>query len=296
MGQFFTASDGAKINYIDMGQGPVLLYVHAYGQNMVVKMPFFESLAPHFRVVSFDQRGWGETPVQGELSLDQSAKDTKDLIEYLGLKDVYFAGFSMGVSSLFAYVRQFGTRHLERIAMIDMTPCFINKEGWTHGLSQGWYTEETYRKYLGWMDAGNYRDFRLSFTYEITMPNNAANPRDFEPTEEKYKILQEAMKDLPGGVDALLDTPQELQPVFRAYWVSMSENDFRDVLPKIDKPMAIIYGRPGSIYDEATANYIASRVQKPELYPVDNNGTHRLMISHEAEVNQKLIDFGNRRF
>jgi pimeloyl-ACP methyl ester carboxylesterase len=293
MTQTFTAPDGAAINYIDMGQGPALLYVHAYDQSVAGKMPFCEALARHFRVVSFDQRGWGESAVQGEMSLDQSARDAKALIEGLGLEDVYYVGFSMGASVLFAYVRQFGTEHLARAAIIDMTPCVANKPGWKHGLYQGWYTEETYRQYLAWMDAGNYRDFNLSFTYELDVQNDAANPRSLEPTQEKYLALQEAMKDVPGGADAVLDTPAKLRPAARAYWVSMHENDFREVLPAIDKPLAIIYGRPGSIYDEATAKYIASRVQRPELHPVDG-GTHRLMVTQRAQVNQKLIDFGSK--
>jgi pimeloyl-ACP methyl ester carboxylesterase len=151
-----------------------------------------------------------------------------------------------------------------------------------------------YQKYLKWIDAGNYRDFNISFFYEASVPGSAAKPRDFEPTQEKYKILQEAMKDFPGGVDAMLNIPKELQPAFRAYWVSMSENDFRSVLPKIDKPFAIIYARPGSIYDEATAEYIASQVQKPVLYPVDN-GTHLIFNSHAAEVLKNVLDFGNKK-
>jgi pimeloyl-ACP methyl ester carboxylesterase len=146
------------------------------------------------------------------------------------------------------------------------------------------------------MDAGNYRAFNISFTYEYAMPSTAGNPRDFEPTEAKYEALREALKDLPGGVDAEINTPKELQPATREYWASMSENDFRDVLPAIDKPAAIIYGRPGSIYDDDTARYIASRVRKSELHPVGNNGTHRLMVTHADEVNEKLIEFGKKSF
>jgi pimeloyl-ACP methyl ester carboxylesterase len=290
MGQFFTAPDGVKINYADMGQGPVLLYVHAFGENVAIKAPFFEPLAKHFRVVSFDQRGWGETAAQGEMSLDQSAKDAKALIEFLGLEDVYYVGYSMGAADLFAYVRQFGTQHLRRVAIIDMTPCLINKEGWNHGLYQGQYTEAQYKKDLGTMDR-DFKEFNIYFFTEALLPNSAANKRDFTPTQEKYENLLVMLKDMPGGAEAMLNLPKEVQAVQKAYWVSMCENDFREVLPAIDKPMAILCARPGSLYDEETAAYVASKVQKPHLYPIDK-ATHMVGNTHAAEVIGKLVEFG----
>jgi pimeloyl-ACP methyl ester carboxylesterase len=295
MGKFFTASDGAKIHYVDEGKGPTLLYVHAYTQTLLRIKPFLDALSPHWRVVSFDQRGWGETPIQGAMTLDQSAKDAKELIEYLGLKNVYYVGYSMGVAVYFAYVRQFGTRHIERAAMIDMTPCFINKGDWKLGFAQGWYTDEQYHKDIAILDK-SLRAFNISFFYETTFPNKASNPRDFTPTEEKYKKLEDFFKDFPGGANAIINLPDEFKATYRAYWISMCENDFREVLPKVDKPFGIIFGRPGSLYDENTANYIASKVQKPVLYPIDNNGTHMIPVTHADEVLQKLLEFGKKSF
>ncbi|MDR2131861.1 MAG: alpha/beta hydrolase [Clostridiales Family XIII bacterium] len=292
MGNFFNASDGAKIHYVDMGRGPVLLYVHAFGENMEIKMPFFEPLAQHFRVISFDQRGWGKTEIQGEMSLDRSAKDAKDLVEFLKPEEVYYVGYSMGAADLFAYVRLFGTQYLRRIAIIDMTPCLINKDDWNHGLYQGQYTEEMYKNDLETMDR-DFKEFNVYFFTETFLPNNASNKRDFTPTKEKYDNLLVMLKDMPGGAEAMLDLPERQRGVCKAYWISMCENDFRAVLPLIDKPTALIYARPGSLYDEATAEYIASKAQKPSLYPVDG-ATHMVANTHAAEVLQKIIEFGKK--
>jgi pimeloyl-ACP methyl ester carboxylesterase len=292
MTTFFTASDGAKINYIDIGRGPILLYVHAFGENLSTKIHFFEPLAQHFRVVSFDQRGWGETEIQGEMTLDQSAKDAKGLIEYLGLEDVYYVGYSMGAADLFAYVRQFGTQHLKRIAIIDMTPCLVNKEGWNLGMLQGQYTEEKYKEDLKTMDR-DYRDFNIYFFTEAIMPRKPSELRDLTPTPQKYEILKSAFAETPGGADAMLNPDDKARRVNKAYWISMAENDFRPVLPSIDKPFGIIYARPGSLYQEATAKYIASQVQYPHLFPVDN-ATHMVANTHAGEVIDKLITFGKQ--
>jgi pimeloyl-ACP methyl ester carboxylesterase len=292
MATFFTASDGAKINYIDIGKGSTLLYVHAFGEDLATKAPFFEPLAQHFRLVSFDQRGWGETEIRGEMTLDQSAKDAKELMEYLGLEDVYYVGYSMGAADLFAYVRLFGTQHLKRIAIIDMTPCLVNKEGWNLGMLQGQYTEEKYKEDLETMDR-DFRDFNIYFFIEAIMPREPSEVRDLTPTPQKYEILKAAFAEMPGGADAMIDLDDKAKKVEKAYWISMAENDFRPVLPDIDKPFGVIYARPGSLYQEATAKYVASQVQDPHLFPVDN-ATHMVANTHAGEVIEKLVAFGTQ--
>jgi len=291
MKNYFTASDGAKISYVDMGQGPTLFYVHAFGESIAAKMPFFRLLGKHFRVVSFDQRGYGGTPAEGRLSLGQSAQDAKELMEHLGLADVCCVGYSMGAAVLFDYVRQFGTLNLARMAIIDMSPCLINEAGWVHGLHQGHYTHESYHKDLEMMER-DFKGFNISFLTETVLPNQAENERDLTPTEEKYDALKSMFEMLPGGAEALVELPANVQAVRRAYWISMCENDFRPVLPKIDKPLAIIYARPGSLYDEATALHIASQVQVPRLYPIEN-ATHMLGLTHADCVASVLLSFYN---
>lgn len=294
MSKIFTASDGAAINYVDTGSGPALVYLHAFSESMAVKAPFFEAMARNFRVVSFDQRGWGETGAHGEMNLDRSAQDAKELIEFLGLENVYLVGYSMGATGLLAYIRQFGTEHLERLGFIDMGVRVISDDDWKFGGFQGWYHEEDWQQDLVRL-RGNMRDFMINFLYQTIIPNTPDKPRDFARHAEKYEVMKSLMRDMPGGVDAMVNIPPQFEDTYRAYLISMIENDFRPMLGKVDKPIAIIYSRPGSLYDERVAKYIASKVKKPELYPVDN-ATHTLVNTHFPEIVRILTEFGKKSF
>jgi pimeloyl-ACP methyl ester carboxylesterase len=277
-----------------MGSGPALVYLHAFGETMAFKAPFFGAMAQNFRVVSFDQRGWGETKVHGEMSLDQSAKDAHELIEFLGLEKVYLVGYSMGATCLLAYVRKYGTEHLDRLGFIDMGLRVVSNDDWKFGGFQGWYHEDDWQKDKVLLQS-NMRDFMINFIYQTIIPNTPDKPRDFAHYAEKYEVMKVALKDIPGGADAMITVPPELEATYKAYIISMVENDFRSTPDKIDKPIALVYSRPGSLYDERVVNYIASKVKQPELYPVDN-ATHMLVNTHFAEVIQKLTEFGKKSF
>ena len=108
----FTTSDGAEITYVDIGSGQPFLFIHGFGGFIELQLPLFEQLKTNFRCICFDQRGFGKTPASGEMGIYQSARDVKELLEFLQLDNVLVLGYSMGAAVLFAYVEQFGCRYL----------------------------------------------------------------------------------------------------------------------------------------------------------------------------------------
>ena len=55
--KIFTAPDGAEIKYIDVGSGPVLLYVYGMGSSITSACALVDVLKARYRVIVFDQRG-----------------------------------------------------------------------------------------------------------------------------------------------------------------------------------------------------------------------------------------------
>jgi len=72
------------------------------------------------------------------------------------------------------------------------------------------------------------------------------------------------------------------------YWEQVVIHDYREDLPKIRVPLAIIYAHPGSLFDERVALYIKSRVPQGNLYPVEN-ATH-LSIVLRSKAIHKIIN------
>ena len=78
------------------------------------------------------------------------------------------------------------------------------------------------------------------------------------------------------------------------FWEQMLDNDYREDLKNINIPLAIIYSRPGSIYEEGAAQYLSLIHISPRARKlretVINTGMDelvRLMLA-EAENPEKL--------
>ena len=97
---------GAQIQYADKGSGPTVLFLHAFPLSLGM-WDAQESLAPRYRVVRFDARGFGGSDVgDAILTMDRIADDAAVLIERLRLGPVILAGCSMGGYAAFAFAQK----------------------------------------------------------------------------------------------------------------------------------------------------------------------------------------------
>jgi pimeloyl-ACP methyl ester carboxylesterase len=88
---------GAKVNYVEMGEGPPLLFVHGLGgswQNWLENIPHF---ARTHRVVALDLPGFGSSPMPPwEISIPAYGRFLRDFCERLGIDRCSLVGNSMG--------------------------------------------------------------------------------------------------------------------------------------------------------------------------------------------------------
>ena len=97
---------GFEIAYAEKGQGPAVLFLHAFPLNLAM-WDGLDVLAGRHRIVRFDARGFGGSePGDAMLTMDRIADDAALLIEKLRLGPVVLAGCSMGGYAAFAFVRR----------------------------------------------------------------------------------------------------------------------------------------------------------------------------------------------
>jgi pimeloyl-ACP methyl ester carboxylesterase len=88
---------GANVNYVEMGDGPPLLFVHGLGgcwQNWLENIPHF---ARTHRVVALDLPGFGSSPMPPwEISIPAYGRFLRDFCERLGIDRCSLVGNSMG--------------------------------------------------------------------------------------------------------------------------------------------------------------------------------------------------------
>ena len=89
--------DGTDIAYTDSGgDRPAIVLSHGYLMDHAMFDPQLAVLAPEFRVITWDERGFGETSASGPFSYWDSARDVLGLLDHLGLDRAVLGGMSQG--------------------------------------------------------------------------------------------------------------------------------------------------------------------------------------------------------
>jgi 3-oxoadipate enol-lactonase len=85
------------LRYVEEGQGPAVVLIHGLAGDLAAWTAQLALLAPHFRVVAFDNRGAGRsTQVDEPVSTRDLAADTLGLMDHLGIAQAQVVGRSMG--------------------------------------------------------------------------------------------------------------------------------------------------------------------------------------------------------
>jgi 3-oxoadipate enol-lactonase len=103
---------GSELHYDVRGDGPALLFLHAFPLGLFMWEGQARAFAATHRVIRFDARGFGATAAgDGPLSMERIADDAALLLDHLGIGQAVVAGCSMGGYVAFAMVR----RHRDRL-------------------------------------------------------------------------------------------------------------------------------------------------------------------------------------
>lgn len=291
----FTASDGAVISYLDIGEGIPFVWIHGWGGEALTQLPLLRGLAAQgFRCLCFDQRGCGQSPATPNLGVPRSAQDTKELLEHLNIDDAVVLGYSMGGAVLFHYLQEYGTERLSKIIIGDMSPKPVSDGGWKLGIYQGWYTKEQMERDLYNMEH-NYKAFSVFFAEQTIFQHTPDEVRTFDESPEFERAVRE--KSAAAGktelLEHLIDAPVENRRTNRIYWESCDSRDYRKALKRIDVPTGLFFADPGSLYSPKIAEWIAERVPDTTIY-LFHGCTHLASGEKPLEFIEAIADFSKK--
>lgn len=289
MDHSFLAQDGTRIHYLDTGEGKPLIFPHGYGSCAEDNRELFRMFPSGYRCISFDQRGYGASPLTESAGLRQSARDMHDLIEALCLDQVTVVGYSMGASVLFAYVEQYGCAYLEKAVIGDMTPKIVNDEAWKLGLYQGWFTGEDARLDSSVLSPKETEARSYYFLEQLFLKHTPEEQRHYiDPITSPAEY--EAFKKRMDAVKGMFSYSEEQVRANRYYMKSMAESDFRDTLEKITIPALLVYPDPGSLYCEAVGRYVEARLPDTRFLKIED-ATHLLTPEQLGRYIQTICAF-----
>jgi len=89
-------ANGERLNYLDEGDGPPVLFIHSLGTNAYLYRDQIAALKGRYRCIAPDCRAHGASSYNGPFTVADLAADHKAILDHLGIERCHIVGLSMG--------------------------------------------------------------------------------------------------------------------------------------------------------------------------------------------------------
>jgi pimeloyl-ACP methyl ester carboxylesterase len=266
---YLETKDGAKIYFEDQGKGQPIVLVHGWTCSSKFWQRNVPELAKEFRVVTLDLRGHGNSSkaLTGH-TVAQYARDVREVVEHLGLKNVTMVGWSLGGPVVLSYYQQFGNdSRLKALGLVDSDPFPFSPAAWNDHVLKNF----------------NYNGMNAMFV------NYAADPRKFATA-----FTARMFKQKPSDADAewvvaeLLKTPAWIAV---AAYSDFLMSDYARTLPDVKIPVVVFAGNSGVFPNGiAMGKALAGQAPHGTFVPFEDGG-HMLFYEQPQKFNGVLASF-----
>ncbi|SEB09240.1 alpha/beta fold hydrolase [Leifsonia sp. 21MFCrub1.1] len=252
---------GVRMAYEDRGAGDPIVFVHGWGGSGDVWDYQILDLAPTHRCITVDLRGHGASDKPwGDYNYDMFVEDLHTLITDLDLTEVTLVGWSMGGHIGLRYAHEHPGR-IRHLVLTGSGPRFWEAPDAPFGTPSD--------QVQPLVDA-----VRWARTETIAgLYGNNFHRDDLSATEQWF--VQTGWK-VPAFVGL-------------TSFQALIDNDFREILPEIDLPVAVFSGRHDQIWDPRWSEETARLLPNATLTWFENSG-HVAFIENRIEWNAALLD------
>lgn len=258
-------NDNVTLSYIDQGSGPVIVLIAGFCAPATSWALQHDALVrAGYRVLSLDRRGHGdsESPDHGA-TMARHGQDVEDFLGAVGVDDAVLCGGSMGASTIWSYVSQFGTGRVRAVVSVDQTPKMVNDSGWTNGF------------------------------YGLTDANKATFFVDGVPDTGKGLPKRKSLFAVAKLIAKLHGMPKMASPdtpPMRALLHDHAISDWRSTVQGADVPVLMVAGRESQYWPCAHAADSIAGTALGQSVVIANCG-HAANMDRPKEFNAALLDF-----
>jgi pimeloyl-ACP methyl ester carboxylesterase len=251
--------NGVTVSYSDTGgDGEPVVFSHGYLMDAAMFDPQVAALAPEYRVITWDQRGFGGSRATGEFSYWDSARDVLGLLDHLGVEQAVLAGMSQGgfVSMRAALLAA------ERVRALVLIDSQAGQED--PAVAPAYEQLEQV-----WMEQGPAPVQDIVASIILGPPDG---PVAYAPWFAKWAAADRA----------------ELRLAFRCL---MDRDDITGRLGEISCPALILHGTADAAIPVAKAEVVQAGLAGPAELVLVDGGSHAANLSHPDQVNVALLEF-----
>ncbi|MGH7260588.1 MAG: alpha/beta fold hydrolase [Nitrospiraceae bacterium] len=235
--------NGLNLAYTDQGQGPPVVFLHAFPQNRAMWTSQAETLSKTYRVVTLDFRGFGESDAPlWHYTLEQFADDVAGLFDHLAIKQAVLVGLSMGGYTLFAFYRKYADR-IKGLVLADTRAQADTEEG----------------------RAGRFAMAQTAYTKGVEAIADIMLPKLLSP------VALQTKPDLVRQVRATIERTQ-ISGIAGALMAMAERPDSVSLLKQITRPTLVITGELDGPTPPADGKLMAERIPGARLEIIPQAG------------------------
>ena len=259
--------NGISINYSIEGRGEPLFLIMGFSG---FKMAWFfqrRAFRKHFQVVTFDNRGVGQSDKPtGPYSMQMFVDDTVGLMDHLGIDKAHVLGVSMG-GMIAQYI---ALSHPERVHKLVLGCTLASRQG------GGGHSAE-YTKSLG-----------------LSEDPSDDELRQIDPKKLMGMVVTLAVNDRLLGMAA-----RPLLRIFarrlategvRGQFEAILGHDTLERLPTIQAPTLVIVGAQDRLINPTSSDVLAGAIPGARLVKIED-GSHAFFISKRGRFNREVLNF-----
>lgn len=253
--------NGQHLHYEDTGDdGPAVVFSHGLFMDTTMFAPQVAALRGRYRVITWDERGHGETTGPDEpFTYWDSARDVLGLLQYLGIERAVFGGMSQG-GFLSLRAALLAPEAVEALVLIDTQAGTENPEALPY-----------YRQLLArWNEQGMDDELAEIIATIILGPgwDGAAT------WKAKWHELRS-------------------EDVNRVFETLVEREDIHDRLPEIAVPALVVHGESDTAIPIAVGERLVAGLPDAELHRVPGAG-HASNLTHPDDVTPAIEAFLDR--
>jgi len=253
---FFKTSDGIRIHYLEVGSGRPIVFIPGWTMPAWIWQKQIDEFSKKYHVIAVDPRSQGESdkPTYGHLP-ETRARDYKELVDHLGLRQPIFVGWSMACGELMKYAEQFGTDNVGGLVLVD-------------GYVTDKVSPELFAALSGWMNQLQQDQRKLADGFIRSMFKKS-QPDDY-------------LKRL---IDASIQVPPDTAAVL--IYNMLALKDLSPSLARTNRPLLFAY-QPES---QQSADFLKSKLGDKVRFEKFEGDGHALFVDDPEKFNRMLEEF-----
>jgi 3-oxoadipate enol-lactonase len=256
------AANGIDLSYTDSGgEGPVVVFSHGFLMDHTMFDQQVSALAPEYRVITWDQRGHGDTRATGAFTYWDSAADVLALLDRLGVERAVLAGMSQG-GFLSMRAALTAPDRVRALVLID------SQAGQEDPAAAPGYEQ----MHQVWLDNG-------PGPVQEIVASIILGPGHWDDWYAKWNE-QHAQS-----------APDDLGQLTWPFRCLMDRDDITGRLAEITCPSLIVHGTADAAIPLARAQAVRDGLAGPVTFTVVEGAPHASNVTHPDEVNQAIRGF-----